>query len=340
LRGEAMRSEMAEQPSVLERIALRLSEMQDQIRTAMPERLVGSAFLARGSSDSAALLGRYATEVMSGRPSSLVAPSVHTRYRADVDYSGYLVVALSQSGATPEIVATARQLRRDGAVVVGVVNDPDSSLADEVDLAVAIGAGPELAVPATKTVTAQMAVVLAIAWAAGQARHDPGAFSQLPAAVATLLEDEERVVELAQRWCSNDRMVVAARGFCFAAALETALKCKEASLVFAEGFSTADFLHGPIASLSAGFPVLVIDGGGATSADARDLVERAESQGASVATSAASDDSPLRLPDCLPEFLQPIAATVRGQQLAFHLAMARGLDPDRPEGLSKVTLTH
>lgn len=338
MNGEAMRAEMSEQPSVLEGIVARLSSVHEQIQMSAPSPLLGSAFLARGSSDNAAVLGRYALEVTSGRPTSLIAPSIHTRYAAKVDYSGFLVVALSQSGTTPEIVATARRLRAAGAVIVGVVNDLDSPLARETNVTIPIEAGPELAIPATKTVTAQMAVSLAIASALGPKRREFEAFAELPEAIADLLNDEDGVAELAHRWRGHNRMVVVSRGFCYAAALETALKCKEAALVFAEGFSTADFLHGPIASVTGDFPVLVISGGGKTSRDTKDLADRVEARGASVAVSSTAIDSPLRLPS-LPELFQPIAATVRGQQLAMHLATERGLDPDLPAGLSKVTFT-
>jgi glutamine---fructose-6-phosphate transaminase (isomerizing) len=334
-----MRAEIAEQPRVLSRLATRVPELRARIAAVLPEPLLGTAFLARGSSDNAAILGRYAAEMSSGRPVSLVAPSIHTRYRAEVSYSGFLVVALSQSGVTPEIVATSKRLREAGAVVVSVGNEPESPLAKMSDVAVSIDAGPELAVPATKTVTAQMAVTLIIASALGTDRANLDGFADLPVFVTALLSDEDPVAELATRWRDRDRMVVAARGLCFSAALETALKCKESALIFAEGFSSADFLHGPIASISEGLPVLVIDGGGPTSQDTQDLAERAAAMGASVAVSSVARDSPLRLPPSLPELFQPIAATVRGQQLAYFLARARGYDPDHPSGLSKVTLT-
>lgn len=334
-----MRTEIFEQPEVLERISQRVKVELERIEAVLPDPLLGTAFLARGSSDNAALLGRYVVEMSSGRPVSLVAPSIHTRYCAEVDYSGFLVVAMSQSGVTPEIVLTAERLREAGGVVVSIVNDPDSPLARAADVSVSTDAGPELAVPATKTVSAQMAMTLLVASALGPDRVGLGGFANLPAAVAGLLRDEDPVSELARRWSDCDRMVVAARGFCFAAALETALKCKEAALVFAEGFSSADFLHGPIASVREGIPVLVIDGGGPTSPDTQDLAIHAETMGASVALMSTSEAAALRLPVSLPELFQPIAATVRGQQLAFFLARARGLDPDHPSGLSKVTLT-
>src|ERR1700722_14464178 len=133
-------------------------------RARRGERLV---LLARGSSDNVAVYGRYLIEMASRRPAGLAAPSVHTRYQADVDYAGYLVVALSQSGATPELVQMAASMRQAGAVVIGIANEPGSPLTQVCDLTLLTEAGPELAVPATKTVTAQMLAVAAIAPAYG-----------------------------------------------------------------------------------------------------------------------------------------------------------------------------
>ena len=145
--------------------------------------------LARGSSDNVAVYGRYLIEMASRRPAGLAAPSVHTRYQADVDYTGYLVVALSQSGATPEVVETAASMRRAGAVVIGIANEPGSPLTQVCDLALLTEAGPELAVPATKTVTAQMLAVAAIAAAYDSELVAAADLAALPDAVASLLAD-------------------------------------------------------------------------------------------------------------------------------------------------------
>ncbi len=173
--GANMRAEMAEQPQVLGRLAERFDLIAEQVRSVVEEgkgggELEGVAFLARGSSDNAALLGRYAIEQQAGLPTSLVAPSLVTVYRKRPElYRGWLLIALSQSGRTPEIVDTAARYAECGALVVAVTNDPDSALAQAARLHVDLGAGPELAVPATKTVTSQMLAVLAIA--AGLAKH-------------------------------------------------------------------------------------------------------------------------------------------------------------------------
>ena len=166
--GSVMAAELAEQPGVLDRLVRRHVADRDRVAAALPGRpgsgaLAGTVLLARGSSDNVAVYGRYLIELAARRPAGLAAPSIHTRYKADVDYSGYLAVALSQSGATPEIVETAARMRRSGAVVVGITNEAGSPLTQVSNLTLLTDAGPELAVPATKTVTAQMLAVAAIA---------------------------------------------------------------------------------------------------------------------------------------------------------------------------------
>lgn len=338
--GTQMRQEMGEQPEVLRRIAARAPELRDAVRAVVPEQLGGIVFVGRGSSDNAAVLGRYATELASHRPAGLSAPSLYTRYGASVDYSGYLAVGLSQSGATPEIVAACERLRARGARVVAITNDATSALAAVSDLVLSTEAGEELAVPATKTVTSQMALVLVLAGALGDGLAGMDALDRLPAAVSAVLDDPLPADALAASWAARDRLVVAARGLQYAAALETALKVKETSRMFAEGISIADLLHGPIAALDEGLPVLVVDGGDPTATDRRQLAERLVESGVPVATCSPEPTSSLPMPEGLPEALYPVVATVRGQQLAYHLSIARGLDPDHPAGLTKVTPTH
>jgi glucosamine--fructose-6-phosphate aminotransferase (isomerizing) len=329
--GELMAAEMAEQPEVLARVIARAPADTAAVRSVLPRPLAGTVFLARGSSDNAAVFGRYLAELRAGRPAGLAAPSLHTRYHATVDWRGYLVVALSQSGATPEIVSTCRAARAGGAVVLGITNEPRSPLADAVDLLITTDAGPERAVPATKTVTAQLAVVATVTSALRAGPVPDGTLDGLPGAVAAVLGDPGPVRQLADRWRDLDRLVVAGRGLAYAAALETALKVKETTGILAEGISTADLLHGPIAAVYAGAPVLLVAGGGPADTDLaelRALLDRRQAQSAS-----------LPVPHGLPEAVHVIAAIVRGQQLAYELARARGADPDAPAHLSKVTAT-
>ena len=329
--GELMAAEMAAQPTVLARVAARAAADTGAVRAVLPRPLAGIVFLARGSSDNAAVFGRYLAELRAGRPAGLAAPSLYTRYHATVDWHGYLVVALSQSGATPEIISTCQAVRAGGAVVLGITNEPRSPLADAVDLVLSTDAGPERAIPATKTVTAQLAVLATVTSALRAGPVPDGTLDGLPGAVAAVLDDPGPVRQLAGRWQDLDRLVVAGRGLAYGAALETALKVKETTGILAEGISTADLLHGPIAAVYAGAPVLLVDGSGPADTDLaelRALLDERQAQSAS-----------LPVPPGLPEAVHVIAAITRGQQLAYELARARGVNPDAPAHLSKVTAT-
>jgi glucosamine--fructose-6-phosphate aminotransferase (isomerizing) len=326
-----MAAEMAEQPEVLARLAGRAAADAAAVRAVVPRPLAGIVFLARGSSDNAAVFGRYLAELCAGRPAGLAAPSLYTRYHADVDWTGYLMIALSQSGATPEIISTCQAVRGAGATVIGITNEPGSPLAGAVDLLLATDARAERAVPATKTVTAQLAVLVTVAAALGTGPGAGDTLSGLPTAVAATLDDPGPARELARRWHGIDRLVVAGRGLGYAAALETALKVAETTGVLAEGMSAADLYHGPIAAVYAGAPVLLVKGGGPADADLADLRLLLDSRHAETAA--------LPVPDGLAEPAQVITAVVRGQQLASALALARGADPDAPAHLTKVTET-
>jgi glucosamine--fructose-6-phosphate aminotransferase (isomerizing) len=335
--GELMRAEMAEQPDVLARLVDSFDATRRRVRALVPERPAGVTFVARGSSDHAAVFGRYLAELVAGCPAALAAPSLQTLYQADVDYSGWLVVALSQSGATPEIETVTRRLQQAGARTLAIVNDEGSPLAGTAELVLPLCAGEERAVPATKTVTAELLAVAAVATALGPLPFERRALDQLPAAVAAVIDDMDRAEALADRWRDSHRTFVVARGLMLAAALETALKIKETTGVLAEGMSTADLRHGPIAAVGPGTPLLALDGGGAGAGDVAEVVRLAAQRGAPVAR-CGPGDADLMLPGT-PEALAVITATVRGQQLALGFAEARGADPDAPAGLSKVTAT-
>jgi glucosamine--fructose-6-phosphate aminotransferase (isomerizing) len=339
MNGEVMLAEMAEQPLVLARLAARWEDLKALVATHAPRPLAGITFVARGSSDNAAVLGRYLVEMAARRPASLAAPSIITRYDASVDYRGWLAVALSQSGATPEVVAVIRAMHDGGAATVGVSNELECPLRDAVDLFLCCDAGPELAVPATKTVTAQMVMMAMLAAALGPVPYRLDDLAGLHFVVAALLDDVAPVRHVGDRWANTDRLFVVGRGVLYAAALETALKVKETTGILAEGLSTADLLHGPVAAVGPGTPVLLLDGGGPTSRDIAAVAELLTTRHADVVRLSPDPDAQIPLLASVPEALHAVTATVRGQQLAHALAMARGMDPDRPRGLSKVTAT-
>lgn len=342
--GLHMSSEMAEQPQVLGRLVERFDSIAAQVRGIAAEDggVRGVAFLARGSSDNSALLGRYAIEQQTGLPTSLVAPSVVTVYdRAPELYRGWLLVALSQSGRTPEIVDIAGRYAACGASVVAVTNNPDSALAQAASLHVDLGAGPELAVPATKTVTSQMLAILAIAAGLGDGSTSLTAadVAGIPAAAAEILADLASVERAVSTLAEHRRIAVVGRGACYPAALETALKLQETLGVMAHGFSSADFRHGPIAVCGPDAPAVLLAGSGPADDDTRALRPELDARTAHVAEFGTGPSADAAWP-AQGTMAECILATLRGQQLALATATHLGIDPDQPVGLNKVTLTH
>jgi glucosamine--fructose-6-phosphate aminotransferase (isomerizing) len=337
--GTMMASEMAAQPAILDALVARRAEISRVVRAVVPHHLSGITLVARGSSDNAAVYGRYLLEMAAGRPAALAAPSVHTVYGSAVDYSGYLAIGLSQSGRTPEIIDVLAAMRRQGARTIAIVNDDDSPLRDAADAAIDIGAGVEEAVPATKSFTATLLAVALVADALGPAPWPDGALQNLPAQVDLILRDAPAVDPVARAFDGCDHLLVTARGLLLVAALETALKIRETSAVLAEAMSSADLRHGPIAAVGAGHPVVAITGA-QTHEDIEDVVTMLRGRGAVVRTVSVAPDADIALPTAVPEQLLPIVASVRGQQIAARMAAQRNLDPDRPGGLSKVTPTY
>src|SRR4051812_21629508 len=217
--GIQMRQEMGEQPEVLARLLSR------RVAVSAADG-AGVVIVARGSSDHAAVYGRYLLELATRRPVALAAPSLHTRYGAQTDASGWLVVGVSQSGATPEIVDVVKRLRATGGHVIAITNNAGSPLAEASEAVIELGAGEERAVPATKTFTAQLAAFAVLAGALGDVPWSEGDLALVPEAVARVLADPAPAVELAERWADVHELAVIARGWLYAAALESALKVR------------------------------------------------------------------------------------------------------------------
>jgi glucosamine--fructose-6-phosphate aminotransferase (isomerizing) len=337
-----MASEIAEQPAVLERVLRevppQLAPVLERVRVAAPRFVL---LAARGTSDNAALYAKYLVETAIGLPAGLASPSSMTLYGARPDLRNVLVIAVSQSGGSPDLSETVQAARAGGALTLAVTNAPGSPLAAAAALHVDVGAGDERAVPATKTYTAQLLALwlLVEAWAG----HDGAAARGLPDAAARLLARADGPAdELAALLLGADRVVVTARGFSFATACEAALKLMETSYVAAHAFSGADLLHGPIAMLAPGAPTIAIVPDGPGGAAMTPVLDRLEAAGAALAvlgdpgTRATAWSLPL---PPFPEPLSPILQILPLQLLAHRLALSHGEDPDHPRRLDKVTLT-
>jgi glucosamine--fructose-6-phosphate aminotransferase (isomerizing) len=334
-----MASEMAEQPGRLDALMSRRGELEKEVRSLAPVGLAGTVLVARGSSDHAAKCGAYLLEMATGRPVALASPSITTLYRSATDYSGYLLVAVSQSGQTPEIVEVVEMARANGARAIAITNDALSPLAAAADLVLALEAGTELAVPATKTVTAQLVSFAIIAQALGEIGLDDKAAGELPGQVADVLADQAPMTELAGWLRDADRLVTVARGILYGAAGEAALKVAETTSLLTAAFSAADLRHGPIAIASTEPPVVAFAHPGPASEDVVEVVAELRARGAGVRLAGPVPGSDFGWPASAPEVVAPVLAVVRGQQLALALALELGRDPDAPPGLMKVTAT-
>jgi glutamine---fructose-6-phosphate transaminase (isomerizing) len=331
-----MEQDMAAQPSVLAALAGRREEIIESLAGPAP---AGIVIVARGSSDHAGIFGRYLLEAATGLPVALAAPSLQNLYGVRPRVEGWLAVAISQSGRTPEIATVLERFREAGARAVAVTNDPDSPLARGSSVHISLDAGEELAVPATKTFTAQLAAMALVAEALGRVPFGAADWELLPGIVEEVLADTSAAERVAAQLDGVDELACVGRGYLMCVALEAALKLREAAGVRAEGWSAADFRHGPLTVVGPGLPTLAVSAAGPAAADVAELAEQLSGGGAPVLSMSDDASASLPFPAGLPEPLAAIPATVRAQQLALALAQRRGVDPDRPPGLAKVTRT-
>jgi len=342
-----MIEEIRQQPAALAetlRGGIRSAQRLNRLLEGRRPRLVVLA--ARGTSDNAALFGRYLLEIAAGIPVSLAAPSIATLYRAKVDYSQALVVAISQSGESTDTNMLLEWARARGAVTLGITNERSSALARLAEHVWLVRAGKERSVAATKTYTGQVLLLYLLAYALG-GRIRLADLERLPGMVEDALRLEEEVAELAARYRFMNRAVVVGRGLNYSNAFEFALKLMETCYVVAERFSSADFLHGPIALAEPNFPVFAFAPAGVTWNSIGQTIDKLTQMRAEVLAitdpgnrqAAARATRVIRLPRRIPEALTPIPYIVPAQIFAACLAVEKGLDPDRPRTLSKVTRT-
>ncbi len=339
------RTELGEGPATVERLLDGAVGPIDDVARAVRTRTIDLVVIAaRGTSDHAAIYAQYILGARNGLPVALAAPSLASIYGTPPRLRNALVLGISQSGRSPDVVAVLADARRQGALTVAITNAPASELAAAADHVVELEAGPERAVAATKTYLAEIAV---IAMLSGALSGDGGSRRELralPGALRTALLAEGEVERLAGSYAAEDRCVVLGRGFQYATAREWALKLKELAYVLADPYSAADFQHGPIALVGEGFPVLAIATAGPALPGMVELLGRLRDARARLlilsddpATLALGDGVPL--PAGVPEWLAPLVAIIPAQLFAYHLARTRGLDPEAPRNLSKVTLT-
>ncbi len=338
--------EIHEQPDALRR----LLDKEEATALALADLIHGRnidhvVIAARGTSDNAGRYAQYVLGAINGLSVGLAAPSLFSIYHRPPRFGNALVLGISQSGKSPDIVSVLAEARRQGALTAALTNRPASPLADQADVVIDLQAGDEHAVAATKTYTAELAAIALISAALSGTAEQREALLAVPEAVAATLSMNEAVAAIAPRYRYMQRCVVVGRGYNYATAFETALKLKEMTYTIVEPYSSADFLHGPLAMIEQGFPVLVIAPSGVMAAEMADFVRTLQERQAEVIAISDADELlalarvPLVLPSPVPEWLSPITAIIPGQLLAMHLAHTRGNDIDSPRGIHKVTET-
>ena len=342
-----LRDEILEQPEVAARFLRRAPEVVGPFADALRSRGVDHVVIAaRGTSDHAAIYAQYVLGVRHNLSVGLGTPSVISLYGAHPRLDRSLVVGISQSGASPDVVAVIEAGRRQGAPTLAITNDPASPLALAAETCIDLGAGPELAVAATKTYTTELLAIASLSAAITGDPSDIAALDAIPDAMGQALALEPAIESMAADQADADRLLVLARGYEYATAREWALKLKELARVFADPYSAADFEHGPLALLEPGVPVLATVRPGPTALPLTALLERLRDD-LDAAIAVVSDQPgalavarwPFALASGTPEWLGPIVSIVVGQLHALHLTRARGLDPELPRNLSKVTRT-
>ena len=346
-----MLEEIRQQPAALEHSLnselARVKKFKERLDRERPKLVL---LAARGTSDNAAQFGRYLIEITTGIPVSLAAPSVYTVYGANVDLRGALVISISQSGESTDTNLVLERAREAGAITVGITNEADSELAGLAEFPFLVRAGKERSVAATKTYTGQLLSLYLIAYALG-ARFQLDDLRRLPEWTEAALRLEPEITATAERYRFMERCAVVGRGLNYSNAFEFSLKMMETCYIVAERFSSADFLHGPIAMVERSFPLFLFAPAGPTWPSMREMLERLRHLKAETLiitdagnTEAAENDRRICLPMKLEvdgtepaDVYTAIPYIIPAQLFAAALAVCKGINPDQPRTISKVT---
>lgn len=339
--------EIHQQPGVLSNLFARERANIQRIAEELRARRITNVFIAaRGTSDNAGRYAQYLFGAVNQLPVGLATPSLYGIYHRPPKFQDALVIGISQSGASPDIVSVIATARDQGAATLAITNVPQSPLGQNAGYTICLHAGEEKSVAATKTYTTQL---MALALLSASFAQDDEMFStleQIPAHLQAVLTMSDQIARASERYRYMRVCVVIGRGFNYATAFETALKIKELTYVLAEPYSSADFLHGPVALVEEAFPTILIAPSGMMQGEMGTFVKTLQARGAEI---IAISDAPeilnqariaLPLPVSVPEWVSPLTAIAAGQLFAMHLANVRDYDVDHPRGLRKVTETN
>jgi glutamine---fructose-6-phosphate transaminase (isomerizing) len=341
-------SEIFEQPSIMRNLLSAQKEGVAEIASEIRKRDLSFVFLAaRGTSDNAGRYANYLWGAFNGLPVALATPSLFTYYQTPPRLNKALILGVSQSGKSPDIVSVITEGKKQGCPTLAITNDPDSPLARESDFVINIQAGAEIAVAATKTYTAELMALAMLSVALGDDRKRQAELDQVPAWAEQILTQTDHIKNIAQRYLYMERCVVLGRGFNYSTAFEWSLKLKELTYVVAEPYSSADFQHGPIAMVERGFPVMAVAPGGKVYESLMAMLTslRNEHNAELLVISdqqAALDiaQSSVHLPAGMPEWLSPLITIIPAQLFCYHLTQTKGFNTEAPRSIHKVTETH
>jgi glutamine---fructose-6-phosphate transaminase (isomerizing) len=341
-----MWEEIMEQPTVLGRCLHTNEKVIASLVTAVKNRNVSSIIIAaRGTSDHAAVYGKYVLEMLTGIPVSLAAPSIFTMYGKSVQMGNSLVLGISQSGKAADVAEVIRAANAQGAVTAAITNFTDSPLAVEAQYHLFCDCGLERSVAATKTFTAQLYLIsqLAAAWTCNE--DFKRALAEVPEGLKKTFEEAQDVETKVERYRFMKECFVLARGVNYAIALESALKIQETTYTRAKAFATSDFHHGPFAMIEKDMPVIVYAPEGPSLKDVTGMIQKLREHEAEIVIVSNKEELAqysncfLKIPKTDNDFISPFYNVAVAQMFACRLALAKGLNPDSPRGLNKVTIT-
>jgi glucosamine--fructose-6-phosphate aminotransferase (isomerizing) len=340
-------SEIIEQPERIQSLFETQKKNAEQIASAIHKSNVQYVFLAaRGTSDNAGRYANYLLGALNGLPLALATPSLFTYYKQPPKLKNALVVGISQSGQSPDIVSVLEEGRRQNCLTLAITNEPDSLLAKSADFVLDIKAGNEKAVAATKTYTTElMSVAMLSALVSGNKKYWQE-LEKVSAWMKTVLKQDDFIAEAAQRYRYMDQTIVLGRGFNYATAFEWALKLKELTYVKAEPYSSADFAHGPIAMMEEGFPIMAVAPKGRVFDSMFQMLKRLRQEFSAELVVISNDkralalaQMPLTIPADVPEWLSPLVSILPAQLFAYYLTLAKGFNAEQPRSIRKVTKT-
>lgn len=338
--------EIHQQPDVIKNLVENTQAAIKELAKQIKKRNIKRVFIAaRGTSDNAGRYAKYLLGAHNQMDVSLAAPSLFTIYGQPPSLKDTLVLGISQSGKSPDIVSVLKEGEKQGSLTAAITNYPESDLGKAANIILDLQAGEELSLAATKTYTAELTTIAILSNELSNSLNFQKDLQALPQKIGVIFEEESHFDNLAERYRYMEHCVTIGRGFNYASAFEFSLKMKELTYTIAEPYSSADFLHGPVAMVDRGFPTFVIAPDGKMNAEMKTMIEKVQSQMAEVILISnnpqllAMAEHTMALPTGIPEWLSPIPAILPAQMFAMYLAQTRGIDVDNPRGLHKVTET-